>query len=428
MMDREKSIHESSTTTAIWTTNEQQTLPTGFPPKGLLPLTPYPLTTDQDSTMIMMIAVKKRINIADGNFIFTGPMKKLQYNYRCARCWDGDNWVLRQGKNRGRRSCPGGFTMLPTRILVNLIEHSCPTVFPSTTTGTVVTMEMAMATMGNTMMTNATPSNILEAATALMTFTSDVENEQKTTGIMAEMAATADANDDNCSTAGHGADQMVGVEGMAGLTTTLPVDAKKEESGKTTRIATMSRTRSRKRPVRSTRCQRPMYADNNNSCVSEFDLQIECPRWCRGSNGVPCSNNVLQAFKYNYTTTDHPLIRVVARGIKGDGVVAREQIAAGTFIVEYTGKKMRGGNHYGNYVMKIGNVLVDAEGYNSYAGKINHGCNPNCQVEKWFVDGKLRAKIVSIKDIRRGKELTIDYQWYGNVKCECGDQNCRGYI
>lgn len=130
----------------------------------------------------------------------------------------------------------------------------------------------------------------------------------------------------------------------------------------------------------------------------------------------------------DYTTTDHPLIRVAARGIKGDGVLAREQIAAGTFIAEYTGKKMRGGNHHGNYVMKIGNVHVDAEGHNSYAGKINHSCYPNCQVEKWLVDGKLRAKIVSVEDIREGKELTIDYQWNGNEKCECGHRNCRGYI
>jgi histone-lysine N-methyltransferase SETD2 len=123
------------------------------------------------------------------------------------------------------------------------------------------------------------------------------------------------------------------------------------------------------------------------------------------------------------------LIRVAARGLKGDGVLARKNIAAGTFIAEYVGRKLRSGNHHGmNYVMKIGNVHVDAEGNNSYAGKINHGCNPNCLVEQWFVDGKLRAKIVTVKDVGRRDELTIDYQWYGNVKCECGDRNCRGTI
>jgi SET domain-containing protein len=78
--------------------------------------------------------------------------------------------------------------------------------------------------------------------------------------------------------------------------------------------------------------------------------------------------------------------------------------------------------------MKIGDVYVNAEGCNTYAGKINHGCDPNCEVEQWFVDGKLRAKIVSVRDISRLDELSIDYQWNGNEKCECGHRNCRGKI
>jgi hypothetical protein len=91
--------------------------------------------------------------------------------------------------------------------------------------------------------------------------------------------------------------------------------------------------------VRSTRSQRPIYyEDTINTCESNSSMLIECPTSCHGSNGVPCLNNVMQTFNYNYTTTEHPLIRVTRMGKKGDGVVAREQIAAGTFIAEYIGR------------------------------------------------------------------------------------------
>jgi hypothetical protein len=185
----------------------------------------------------------------------------------------------------------------------------------------------------------------------------------------------------------------------------------------------------RERPIRSNRYQLPMDEDINNTCESEFCMRIECPMSCSGLDGVPCCNKALQQFTFNCTTTEHPLIRVATLGIKGDGVLARNQIAAGTFIAEYVGKKLRRVNLDGNYVMKIGKVYFDAEGYNSYASKINHGCDPNCLVEKWEVGGIVRAKVVAIKDIEKDDELTFDYQWNrGIIPCKCGAINCRGYL
>ena len=59
---------------------------------------------------------------------------------------------------------------------------------------------------------------------------------------------------------------------------------------------------------------------------------------------------------------------------------------------------------------------------------VNHSCNPNCG---------LRGEItgVAMRDIEIGEEITMDYAMLDdepseeyNIKCSCGDPNCRGII
>ena len=55
--------------------------------------------------------------------------------------------------------------------------------------------------------------------------------------------------------------------------------------------------------------------------------------------------------------------------------------------------------------------------------------NPNCEV-----DGKgLKLWISSIKDIKKGEELSYDYGFgydedYKQFPCKCGSKNCCGFI
>jgi hypothetical protein len=118
--------------------------PLAAPPSRQIAAQGMPFTPHLISTMTMTKADRIWIDIADGQFIYIGPLKKLQYTYRCARFWDGEQWVLRSDNNVGKKSCPGGFTMLPTRELVKSIPHLCHTIFPSETNGRV-TMETALA-------------------------------------------------------------------------------------------------------------------------------------------------------------------------------------------------------------------------------------------------------------------------------------------
>lgn len=55
--------------------------------------------------------------------------------------------------------------------------------------------------------------------------------------------------------------------------------------------------------------------------------------------------------------------------------------------------------------------LIDATSKGGIFRYINHSCDPNCETQKWTVDGESCIGIFSKKFIKRGEELTFDYQF-----------------
>jgi len=47
---------------------------------------------------------------------------------------------------------------------------------------------------------------------------------------------------------------------------------------------------------------------------------------------------------------------------------------------------------------------------------INHSCEPNCETQKWLVQGELAIGLFTQRSIRAGEELTFDYNFerYGD--------------
>jgi SET domain-containing protein len=47
---------------------------------------------------------------------------------------------------------------------------------------------------------------------------------------------------------------------------------------------------------------------------------------------------------------------------------------------------------------------------------INHSCDPNCETQKWVVEGELAIGLFATKSIPAGTELTFDYNFerYGD--------------
>ena len=76
--------------------------------------------------------------------------------------------------------------------------------------------------------------------------------------------------------------------------------------------------------------------------------------------------------------------------------------------------------------------MIDAGPKGNIARFMNHSCDPNCETQKWTVNGDTKVGLFALKDIPNGAELTFNYQFevMGDVKqiCLCGAKNCSGFI
>jgi hypothetical protein len=87
-----------------------------------------------------------------------------------------------------------------------------------------------------------------------------------------------------------------------------------------------------------------------------------------------------------------------------------------------------------HYTMKLTqNLVIDAYRMGSIARFANHSCSPNCEFQKWTVDGLQRMCMFSSKTIKSGEELTYDYNFQcfnleAQQPCYCESSKCRGII
>lgn len=42
---------------------------------------------------------------------------------------------------------------------------------------------------------------------------------------------------------------------------------------------------------------------------------------------------------------------------------------------------------------------------------VNHSCEPNCEMQKWSVNGLFRMALFALRDISPNEELTYDYNF-----------------
>lgn len=171
------------------------------------------------------------------------------------------------------------------------------------------------------------------------------------------------------------------------------------------------------------------------NCINRL-LYIECGAKCRC--GEFCDNQQFQRHNYSqcsvFDTTN-----------KGFGIKADTDIPAETFIIEYVGevldqkqfekraKKYSEIRNIHYYFMALkSNAIIDATKKGNISRFINHSCDPNAETQKWTVNGELRVGFFSRKDIKKGDEITFDYQYqrYGKEaqRCYCEAASCRGWI
>ncbi|XP_030888172.1 histone-lysine N-methyltransferase SETD2 [Leptonychotes weddellii] len=129
-------------------------------------------------------------------------------------------------------------------------------------------------------------------------------------------------------------------------------------------------------------------------CLNRL-LMIECSSRC--PNGDYCSNRRFQR-------KQHADVEVILTEKKGWGLRAAKDLPS----------------------------IIDATQKGNCSRFMNHSCEPNCETQKWTVNGQLRVGFFTTKLVPSGSELTFDYQFqrYGKEaqKCFCGSANCRGYL
>ncbi|CAN4121109.1 unnamed protein product [Withania somnifera] len=174
-----------------------------------------------------------------------------------------------------------------------------------------------------------------------------------------------------------------------------------------------------------------------SGCLNRM-LNVECVRGTCPC-GERCSNQQFQ--KRNYAK-----LKCFKCGKKGYGLQLLEDVSEGQFLIEYVGEvldlhayearqkeyALKGHKHF--YFMTLnGSEVIDACAKGNLGRFINHSCDPNCRTEKWMVNGEVCIGLFALRDIKKGEEITFDYNYvrvFGAAakKCVCGSPNCQGYI
>ncbi|XP_050293205.1 histone-lysine N-methyltransferase ash1 [Anthonomus grandis grandis] len=169
-----------------------------------------------------------------------------------------------------------------------------------------------------------------------------------------------------------------------------------------------------------------------DDCINRL-VFAECPTSHR------CKNQRIQ--KHDWA----PGIEKFMTSDKGWGVRTREPIKQGEFILEYVGEvvsdhefKERMNSIYINdthhYCLHLDSGLViDGHRMGGDGRFVNHSCQPNCEMQKWSVNGQSRMALFALRDIRPDEELTYDYNFSlfnpdEGQPCKCGSAQCRGVI
>ncbi len=116
------------------------------------------------------------------------------------------------------------------------------------------------------------------------------------------------------------------------------------------------------------------------------------------------------------------------------GIFAGEDIPPNRKVIEYTGEKIsrietkRRSNAKLTYLFALNDYwCLDGSVGGSGAEFINHCCEPNLVTR--IIKGHILY--MTLRPIRKGEELTVDYHFAKNVErvpCKCGSKQCRGTI
>lgn len=174
----------------------------------------------------------------------------------------------------------------------------------------------------------------------------------------------------------------------------------------------------------------------DSECINRM-LMYEChPQVCPA--GERCQNQCFSKRQY----TEVEIFRTLSRGW---GLRSVSDIKKGAFVSEYVGevideeecrariKHAQETDICNFYMLTLDkDRIIDAGPKGNQARFMNHCCQPNCETQKWTVNGDTRVGLFALEDIPTGVEFTFNYnlECLGNGKtvCKCGAPNCSGFL
>ncbi|XP_078267758.1 uncharacterized protein LOC144600162 isoform X2 [Rhinoraja longicauda] len=146
-----------------------------------------------------------------------------------------------------------------------------------------------------------------------------------------------------------------------------------------------------------------------------------------------------------FTKRQYPEVEILRTPGRGWGLLAKYNIKKGDFVNEYVGEVIDEEECYARikyaqehdiinfYMLTLDkDRIIDAGPKGNYSRFMNHSCKPNCETQKWTVNGDTRVGLFALCDIAIASELTFNYHLEclgtGKTACKCGAPNCSGYL
>ncbi|CAF0872161.1 unnamed protein product [Didymodactylos carnosus] len=179
-----------------------------------------------------------------------------------------------------------------------------------------------------------------------------------------------------------------------------------------------------------------------SNCADEHCLNRMIFTECTSQScpcGPACTNQKIRKYEWSKN------VEVYDTKKYGLGLRSAMDLPKGAFLCEYVGEIITNDeflnrmnskylNDQHHYTMKLSqNLVIDAYRMGNIARFANHSCQPNCEFQKWTVDGLQRMCMFTLRNIKKNEELTYDYNFQcfnedNQQKCYCANEKCRKII
>lgn len=134
--------------------------------------------------------------------------------------------------------------------------------------------------------------------------------------------------------------------------------------------------------------------------------------FCVSSNcgaGENCQNQ-------RFRKRDYIKSKPINTGTRGWGLITEQDVKKGSFVIEYVGElidehecnrrleeKVQKNDKNFYFLTIDKDRIIDAGPKGNFARFMNHSCQPNCETQKWVVNGVTKVGLFAIHDIPAGK-------------------------